>query len=112
MRFEIGQSVKVVEHSEGVYIGEVGTVIDAEKKANVELYIAEFPGHRSAHFTKSMLKETDEKKAICFDCKNCDLVGGDFPGYYSCKADEDYSDGAQTLHKYAEMVSECNDFVE
>lgn len=60
MRFKVGQSVKTKEHSEGVKVGEIGTVITAETMANVELYVVAF-GLRKSHYTKGMLEGIEDE---------------------------------------------------
>lgn len=56
MRFKVGQRVRTLEYSEGVKIGEIGTVITAEKKANVEIYVVAFGASRQAHYTRTMME--------------------------------------------------------
>lgn len=58
MRFNIGQNVKVMVPSGGIFAGEKVTIIDAEKKASVEIYKAT-NGSTWGYFTKDMLEEVE-----------------------------------------------------
>ena len=58
MRFNIGQTVRVVARSSGIAPGEKVTIIDSEMKASVEIYKAT-NGSTWGYFTKDMLEEVE-----------------------------------------------------
>ena len=58
MRFNEGQRVRVLNLSGGIAPGELVTVIESEKHANVEIYKAS-NGETFAYFTPDMLEEVE-----------------------------------------------------